>query len=124
MTVHDDAWARVLALTKVWEDRLGMTGFYTIKHRRIDALGDPPYDGVIAETKAAWEYKQASILWHTPRVCSIDDTELEVTVVHELIHVLVASMESLITPSKHAKACEFAVQSVTDALLHALKGHE
>lgn len=116
MSVYDEAWARVEQATKAWGHRLGITN---VTHRRIDTVADHPYEGVVAETKGAWEYRQASILWYVPNVCTVDDPELERIVVHEFCHVLMAPMESLVTLQKHYKTCEYAVQRVADAILRS-----
>lgn len=120
MNLYDAAWERVLVATAKWEALLGLD-YLSIYHRRIDALADEPHQSIIAETKAQWQYKQASILWYVPNVATIEDDQLEGVVIHEFCHVLLASMECLITPTKHREACEYAIQNVADAIKHATK---
>lgn len=118
MTLFDDAWKRIETMTAKWQDYLDMG--LRITHRRLDTVADEPMQGMVAETKVCWEYRQASILWYVPNVCTIEDDELERIVIHEFLHALLAPIEVRV-PDKFLKEREFAVQSVTDAILH-LKG--
>lgn len=118
---YDAAWKRVILCTSLWSRTLGMDGL-TIKHRRVDA---PPEDGELAATHPQWEYKQASIIWYMPKVAAIDDDELEAAVVHEFVHVLLAPMETWAREQKKCptQAFEFAVESVTQAILKVAINH-
>lgn len=115
-TVYDTAWKRVILVTSHWDRVLGVSRFAAVMHRRVNTLPDEPNQGIVAETKSAWEYRQASIIWYVPNVCTIDDEELERIALHEFIHVLIAPMEARVSDKFH-KEREYAVQCLTDAIL-------
>lgn len=123
MSRYEDAYNRVLFVTSLWDKTLGVSRVAQVTHRRADILPDEPNQGIVAETKVSWEYRQASIIWYVPNVCTIDDAELERIVVHEFVHVLIAPMEARV-PDKFVKEREFAVQCLTDAILNVATNRE
>ena len=81
----------------------------------VESMGDQ----VIATTEAHWEYRQATITWNLEQVMELSDTELELVVVHELVHVLLAPLwGSLSAPAQGRldKLNELAAENVTRAL--------
>lgn len=112
---------RVEACVAVVEARLGIAELgYVVHHRFMESIaGEDDDSRIVAETVADWEYRQARIKWYLPVIAGLDDDELLADAVHEYVHVLTASMESEIH-AKHAKQCEFAVESIARVLLRAL----
>lgn len=94
-----------------WEKRLGLATV-TVRHTFLDTVNDE----VIADTNAKWEYREATIRWFLPTCATLTDAQLEATVVHELVHVLLAPMESHVK-DRHGEQCEYAVESVARAFL-------
>lgn len=95
-----------------WQELLGLS-HVTIKHTMLGNVHDESPD-VVADTKAYWEYRNAEITWYLGKVATLSDETLEGTVVHELVHVLLAPMESHI-PEKYNEQSEFTVENVTRA---------
>ena len=78
-------------------------------------------DRVAALTTTDWEYRQASIEFTLPVTLLLTDLELRRLCVHELVHVLVASMEMQLPDDPLVnKVCELAVENVTQAILGVL----
>jgi hypothetical protein len=78
---------------------------------------------VCAATIADWEYRQASIIWQVQIAILLEDDALEEVIVHELVHVLNASLwESLPERVKNDmhKMNEYATENVTRAIISAL----
>lgn len=79
-------------------------------------------DDALAETKADWQYHQATIRWSLRAASSQETKYLEGTVVHELVHVLMSGMEQLLRSDDEEKAhvnaiCEHTVETVARAIL-------
>lgn len=88
---------------------------------------DPAIDGdrVVCQTFCDWEYRQATFKWNTHQLSSMTDEDVEVTAVHEIVHVLnVCLWESL--PDKyqnsHNKLNELATENVARLISHLYKG--
>lgn len=79
--------------------------------------------GSVCETTTLWEYRTASMQWVLSATIELTDRDLRRMAVHEVVHVLVAPMESQVFGkggSAKDKACEFAVESVARAILEVL----
>jgi Zn-dependent peptidase ImmA (M78 family) len=63
-----------------------------------------------------WEYRQAEITFYLPAIAKLTDEEVEGVVVHELSHLLVASVENYDDDNTRQKT-EYAVSCVATALL-------
>lgn len=112
--IHDALWIRVLALFDEWTERLQMHWLHLVLCRS-DTRNDE--DGCCAaDTEAQWEYRQARIRVYLPAIANHTDEDLEAIMVHELVHVLVNPMESLIK-EKDTKLSELSVENVAQALL-------
>jgi len=111
---------RVLDLSKHLQSVLDL-GWVVITHK-FSTRADSG-ERIIAETACDWEYRQATILWNLPQVAILTDEDLEVTMIHELVHVMNASLwESLSEEIKesHQKLNEFATENMARALMSAL----
>ena len=81
-------------------------------------------DRVACETSCDWEYRQASLRWNLPTVALLDDDQLDAIIVHELVHVLNASVwEELPVTLRNrlAKHNELATEHVARAILAVLR---
>lgn len=70
----------------------------------------------LASCKINWEYRAATISFVLPALVSLNEEELEETVVHELAHLLIASIQDY-SDSNTRQLTEYAVTCVTRALL-------
>ena len=109
---------RVQVLTDYWYKQLGMNrlGFH-VSHVFVESFAEA-HHSIVAETEYNWEYRDGVIRWYLARIASLTEDELSEAVVHEFVHVILASMESCVK-EKHSKLCEFAVESMTQAILAA-----
>jgi hypothetical protein len=69
-------------------------GWLKVKNK-FDARSDA--DRVICETVADWEYRQTTFVWSLHMVAALPDEELDATIMHELVHVLIAPLWSSLT---------------------------
>ena len=115
----EQARGRIEVFCSKWDKLMDM-GWLSIKDTfNPNYSEDEKY--IVAETEVDWEYRAGVRDWRLPRVCAIADDTLEAVVVHENVHLLIASMESLIKPSD-SKMCEFAVESIARAILSVHRG--
>ena len=118
---HLEAKKRLLEAIHTWK-HLVPPG-WDIHHLFIESKVDTESPEVLAETECHWQYHQATIRWSLPNVAGVHDKYLDATVVHELVHVLVSPMETLLRTdeNEHSGAvnatCEFAVEAVARAIL-------
>lgn len=107
---HARRWQRLLQLPDV-------------THIWVDQPYDADNDGerTHADTRCLWQYKSAVVRWYLPTMALLDADAVEATVVHELVHVMVNPMESHV-PDRFVEQREFAVETVTRALLNVTKG--
>lgn len=128
----------------IWQERLGLSN-YTIHHRFLDRQPDESVDDefrTTAETYTRWQYFQARVLWYLPSAIRHSDEELERTLVHELVHVLLGAEQVLIDDridlvnadesrvgqasdsltDRYYEHLEHATETVTLALLRAWAG--
>lgn len=112
---HKAAKQQISRLAKRWACLIP-TG-WDVKHLYLETTNDnDDSHAIMAETKTQWEYQQASIRWHLPSCCGQEDSWIEGTMVHEMVHVLVAPMESQL-PNSQSKLCEHTVETVAKAIL-------
>jgi hypothetical protein len=75
----------------------------------------------LADTVSQWQYHNAKIRWYLSAAASCEDSYLEGTVVHELVHVLVAPIEETI-PAKLTNLSEHTVEAIAKAFLKIRAG--
>lgn len=80
---------------------------------------DHPTDAwCAADTEAKWEYRQAKIKVYLPAVAGHTRKDVRGILLHEIVHAIVAPMESLIKENDaHTRQCELAVETLTRAFL-------
>lgn len=89
----DKQRARVDALHG-WKDRLGL-GSWHITHefaRDTESLEDKSHNDAFAVCIADWRYMRATIGWNLWQISSLDDRRLELTYLHEIMHVFLDEM--------------------------------
>lgn len=104
----------ILALCKKWEGLIDLS-WVTLEHRFSETYRDDDHL-TVADTEAFWEYRAARITWYLPSVVRLDEKGIEGCLVHELVHVLLGPIERHI-PNKRNEQSEFAVESVSRALI-------
>ncbi len=72
----------------------------------------------LAITNALWPYRRVTFNWYLPNVSTVSDSQLELHVVHEMVHTL---LDPLHTPETDAAKLEFATQCVAQSLLWTRK---
>jgi hypothetical protein len=118
---YTDAANRVLALAQAWEPRFDLPGI-AVEHRFHETMLDPENgDTTAAVTKAVWQYRFAIIHWYLPNIAGMSDDDLENTVVHEYVHVLLGPLANHIKASGN-DLNELATENVARALLATRKG--
>lgn len=87
--------ARILSLWKKWAWLLPQWDlvhhFYEGPFELVTGKGSK---GALAEARAQWMYLNGNVRWDLNAIATIDDTELEETVVHEMVHFLLNEMNS------------------------------
>lgn len=113
---YDAAWLRFCATVDKWVAILDMQ-WVEITLARNDSF-HAEEEEVAAATSTKWSYRQADIRAYLPVIVGYTDAQMDILVVHELVHVLVNPMEDEL-PSKYEKQCELAVESVARAIVAA-----
>lgn len=93
--------ARVERLLKRWAGPLSLSAWH-LEHHFVTNPDDIPSesgktgDVVVpaALTDVSWEYAHGSIVWNLPVLHHMSEEQLELCVVHELMHVLVNEMRA------------------------------
>ena len=85
--------------------------YYEREYAKDDDKHDSCHTG--ATCKVQWPYKTAQITFYLPALDTLDDEELERTVVHELIHILVNEMRDFDEGANHE---ERVVSDLTSAV--------
>jgi hypothetical protein len=87
--------ARIDAFAEVWVHVLGLAHWHVrFIYEREYLLddNDEPDTKALARCLAAWEYMDARIVWNLTLVKGQPDDQLEMIVVHEFMHILLAEM--------------------------------
>lgn len=82
----------------VWQKRLRLEHF-GIRHAFIDSyFGDDGEEDfkITASTETRWNYFQAKVKWYLPSAARHELSDIEGTLVHELVHVLLAPEQYLL----------------------------
>jgi hypothetical protein len=74
-----------------------------------------------ADTDAMWQYRSAKVTFYLRPLATMTLQDIDSVIVHELVHVLLSSMESAVA-GKHTDQCELAVENVARAILAIQKG--
>lgn len=127
MTIDDARYkkekARIGKYMTKWQGPLGLRWF------KIEVAFDRSYSPDNTHTAAvthmgAWQYHQFTITYYIPEMMDMPDDEIETTVLHELSHVLLASiscnMDGTDSDDKYRRQLmEFNTELVAKALLWA-----
>ena len=97
-----------------WQTLMNLS-WYTIDHTFRESFNEEDPQ-IIAETEGHWEYREGRMRWYLARVSGLTPEELELTVVHEMVHLLTEPMEKHLT-NAFTEHCEYAVTCISKALL-------
>lgn len=109
---YEQVQTLVERLAPLWQERMGL-GHYVIEHVFLEGATDD--NTIVADTTAFWEYLTAKVKWYLPIAVRLDDHDLETTLVHELAHVLLSSVEPLV-PAARVKELELATELTARAV--------
>ena len=73
---------------------------------KVNVSFDPKNDDtdrILCETLCDWEYRQVTFRWNLHQLASTNDEDLELTAIHEIVHVLYDPVYSALTDSQRAK---------------------
>ena len=73
-------------------------------------------DRITAATTTDFEYRQATIMWNLPMAVLLTDDELEATIIHEYVHILMACLWNSLPDDvgEHIERMnELAVENIT-----------
>lgn len=116
--------ARVWKLAKRWQTALGLKWWHIEYDWLRESLGDdgkPDWE-VTAKVRVEWMYLKACITVCLPVMMDMSDTEIERTLVHEFMHVLVAEMRHPCDDSDSHE--ERVVTTLTSAIFWTLQNRE
>lgn len=114
--IHDGIWGRVEGLFTDWTDLLQLNWMHLVLVR-CDSTHDTDSDCAM-DTDAKWQYRSGRIRVYLPTIANHTDEELEWLLVHELVHVMINPMESLMK-DRDTNQCELAVENIAVALMLA-----
>lgn len=107
---------RILELADAIEEELGIKSWFQVSHKFSLEI---PEERVSAETTADWEYRQATMKWYLAITSSREGDELEATVLHEYIHVLLAPIHKYMQSGKVMDDLnEYTCETITQVLLN------
>ncbi len=117
MTALDALWTRVSTIFHVLLDQLNMS-WCDVTLFRSDSLRTDD-TGCAADTETEWKYRSARVVVYLPTIAHFNDSDIRTVLAHELVHILVAPMESKV-PARHTDLCELAVENVARSLVSVL----
>lgn len=110
---------------RVWKHLVPLN--VTVTHIFIEGALDTESPDMLAETDAAWEYHQAKIRWSLRAAAGVEQAYIDGTVVHELVHVMLAGLEAHLRTDEgdHAgyvnATCEHTVETIAAAIIRVAK---
>lgn len=115
---YADIAKKIKAKTAEWEKLLDPR-WMRVEHVFIEGENDEDHT-TLADTTANWQYGEAKIRWFLPTMLRLSDSEIEATIVHEYVHVLLSPVEERI-PGKYDEMTEYAVESIARAIISVRK---
>ena len=108
--------ARVKKFWDKWFVPLGL-GWFKVKlvYERV-ADDDEPLR--ITATYPHWQYRRASVYFYLPLCAEHDDERVEDTVVHEMIHILLAGLHNMDDEEKR-EITEYTTETLARAVMWA-----
>lgn len=100
-----------------WLEPCGFT-WWRITIEWVREYKDQESLSAAADTSVQWEYRQARVKFYMPMLEEMSEDRLEHLVVHELSHVLVASIHDF-SDDNTRQMTEYATECVARALLYA-----
>lgn len=98
--------------SRKWIPILGLQN-WDIKALYMEAQTTSEHAGmeVIADTTAAWETLQATIMVYLPVAKALKRSELEISIVHELMHILLNEMREFEDLKHEERVCELLAKA-------------
>lgn len=118
---HKAAKARIQDSIRVWKHLVPLN--VTVRHIFIEGPTDTEEREALAETDAAWEYHQATIRWSLRNAAGVTQEYIDGTLVHELVHVMLAGLEVHIRTDEGEHSgyvnglCEHTVETIAAAII-------
>lgn len=115
-----DTEARIGLVVDRWVKRLDIS-WLAVTNRFTLTDGDSD-DRVACLAIPDWQYRQVTLRWNVVQTAGMEDDELEKTVVHELVHALIAPLFDELPDKEQtrlAKLNELATENVARAILAA-----
>lgn len=95
---YNEQRTRVRKLIKKWHQTLGLNWWrlkYEFKREKSEKDSDDDKDwATTARCIASPNYLDATIIFYLPEIATMDDNELEETVLHEMMHVFLSPMST------------------------------
>ncbi len=121
MTKHEATERAILRLVREWEPLLDLPGV-AVEHRFHDTFLDPANpDATCAQAVTRWQYREAVIHWYLPGAVRQTSDELENTLVHEYVHIMLAPTHDRLKAGSEEHD-ELATENVARALLATRRG--
>lgn len=105
--------AKITKLSEKWRLRMGLR-WWNINYRFNRDTSSDDVSKCAARCTVEWPYKLATIEWFCRAMANDDKEELENTVVHEHVHILLAEMRDYDKDTNHEERC---VTDLTSALI-------
>lgn len=120
---------RVEKMTDECLELMGLTGRYELEviydwgldgDMAVDPEGNTMVHLTCCATLAQWQYSRARLRWFMPRVVTITDHRLRAVVVHEIIHIVLNPIDSLLKSGAQSETNnEKATEDMTRVVLAA-----
>lgn len=107
---------RVKKYLDKWQKPCGF-GWFSI-NVEFDRERDHDEPGTLGKCWSNWQYRQGTIKFYLPVVEEQRDDELEMSVIHELCHLIVSPLQDFSTPEKR-EITEYTTTTVAEALYWA-----
>lgn len=121
MTQIERTEATIRRLVKEWEPLLDLPGV-AVEHRFHNTFLDPANpDATCAQAVTRWQYREAVIHWYMSGAVRQTRDELENTLVHEYVHIMMAPVHERLKAGSEEHD-ELATENVARALLATRHG--
>lgn len=108
---------RVQKLFNKWYKVLGLNTWDVDQYyNRTENLDHPTF---LATTNSRWEYKRVAFNWYLPVTMDVNDWQLELHIVHEMVHPLLNSLDDRDNEDFDHQKLEFATQLIAQSMIWA-----
>ena len=106
--------AEILEKSDRWRTAMDL-GWLAIDHTFVEGFSEEDAQ-TICETNSHWEYREARIRWYMASASRLTEKELDLTVLHELVHTITDPMEKHVK-NAYSEQCEYVVTCISKAIL-------